>query len=193
MRLLAALVLILAAAAPAAAQSKVESFRTTYDSFFDAYMHETVYEFTVPEITGAERLQVANPPEVLVDVYWNSLRVWLINGALECLNFDQTDWIPWGTVTSYNYITSVRATVIAETCRMRLVFFNTARYSNASQKAAVRLNVSSTTGGWMRLTKVSRRDFANFSADSAAGSLSESSNVDLLRSRAAQEALRWER
>ena len=162
MRLFAALVLVLAVAAPAAAQSKVESFTTKYDSDLGFYIHETIYEFSLPPYYDESSVQSVNNTEVRVDLYWNTSRVWLIDGTIECWSENAGRWLPYAMTISTHYITTMRTAVFSDSCRVWLAFANDGddRYVNSSQKAAVRINVSSTSGGWMRLTKSSPRQFA---------------------------------
>ena len=162
MRLLAALVLVLAVAASAAAQSKVESFTTSYDSDLGFYIHETIYEFSLPPYYDDSSVQSVNNTEVRVDLYWNTSRVWLIDGTIECWSENADRWLPYAMTISTHYITTMRTAVFSDSCRVWLAFVNDNddRYVDSPQKAAVRINVSSTSGGWMRLTKSSPRQLA---------------------------------
>ena len=142
-------------ASSAAAQSRSESFSTRYDSSLDAFAYRTTYEFEVPPFTRDRTIQNILPSEVLIDLYWNTARVWLVASAVECWSDSSGDWVTYADTVAYSHFMSQRTTVFADECRVRLLFLNSSndRYVNSSQRAALRINVSSTTGGNLRLTK----------------------------------------
>ena len=142
-------------ASSAAAQSRSESFSTRYDSSFDAYAYRTTYEFEVPPFTRDRTIQNILPSEVLIDLYWNTARIWLVVSAVECWSDSSGDWILYADTVAYSHFMGLRTTVFTDECRVRLVFLNSSddRYVNSSQRGASRINVSSTTGGNLRLTK----------------------------------------
>lgn len=146
--------LLLALAAPAAAQSKSESFTTRYSSQYDAYTYETGYEFELPDI-GSNSYQVKSSRDLIVDIYYNTRRVLLIDAAIQCEEAPDGDWITWARLSSHTHMATLRSTVFAPTdqCRVTMLFLNSDPDARG-QRAAVRVNVASTTGGFMRLTKV---------------------------------------
>ena len=153
-RIIIALLLILAAL-PAAAQSKSESFSTRYNSDWDAYGYETTYEFEIPPHTNDRSIQNVLSSEIIVDLYWNTRRVWVIWATVECRSESGNRWTTYAETTSDHHFVSVRTAVFTDECRVRLAFLNHPgdAYKNSSQRASLRINVSSTTGGHLRLTK----------------------------------------
>lgn len=147
--------LLIVTAVPVAAQSKSESFSTRYDFDFDAYTHETTYEFEIPPYTRDRSIQNVLASEVIVDLYWNTPRVWLVQGRIECWSDTSADWIFYADTLSDHHFMNLRTAVFSDECRLHLIFLNdpSDRYRNSSQRAALRVNVSSTTGGNLRLTK----------------------------------------
>ena len=134
-------VAILSLALPAAAQSKLESFRTARNSDGD-YSHETSYSFTLPPRTSGHPLRVVD-----VDVYYNSRVVFMIAGV-SCGD------LRWGLTVSDSHFASIR-TIVAptagQTCRVDLVFGNNTG-STGPQSAALRMNVA--VDGMRTLTKL---------------------------------------
>lgn len=144
-------------ASSAHAQSKVERFTTTYDSAAEAYTHHTAYEFYLPDTYGSDEYQVATEPEIIADIYWNTRRVWIYEGGVACRNAQDTEWIVWSVFAAKNYMTQHRTWIPPERrCIFGLGFSNSPdeRYVNSAQKGAVRINVSVTSGGFMRLQKI---------------------------------------
>ena len=183
-RVLTVVVTVLLVAVPVAAQTKVESFTTEYNASFGGYLHVTAYEFTLPTPSVARVLQ-----EVLVDIYYNTRRVLLIDGAVQCRNTEDTDWLEWAATTADYYMASLRTGVSGGSgrrCQVVLAFTNnvSASYSNSPQSAAVRLNVS--RPGIQQLTK---RNPLDSLAGGAAGSFyAPLSDAYLQRLRARLEA-----
>lgn len=147
--------LLILTALPAAAQSRSETFSTRYDSEFDGYMYEATYEFSIPPYTRDSSIQNALASEVLVDLYWNTTRVWLVEARIECWNDTSGRRTLYADRVATDYFMNLRTTVFSDECRLRLVYLNhpSDRYRNSSQRASMRLKVSSTTGGNLRLTK----------------------------------------
>lgn len=107
----------------------------------------------MPDI-GSNSYQVRSAPELLVDIYYNTRRVWLLDGTIQCESSDG-DWLTWARLTSHTHMATIRSTVFPATdqCRVKMLFFNSVPDA-AGQRASVRVNVASTTGGFMRLSKV---------------------------------------
>lgn len=147
--------LLIVVAVPAAAQSRSESFSTRYDSGLDAYTWEATYEFEIPPYTRDRSIQNVLASEVIVDLYWNTSRVWLLQARIECWSESSGSWLLYADRVSDHHFMNLRTAVFSDECRLRLLFVNSVddRYQNSSQRAAVRVNVSSTTGGNLRLTK----------------------------------------
>ena len=155
-RSLALVVIVLLMAVPAMAQSKSESFATKFDANFDGYVHFTAYEFTLPTAGVAGALQ-----DAIVDVYYNTRRVWLVEMSVNCRNDADTRWIEWAATTADNHIASLRTGLAGGAgtrCQTVLAFANnpSERYVNSPQKAALRLNVS--VAGLERLVKTNPLD-----------------------------------
>ena len=151
MRLLAVVALIISLAVPVAAQSRVEQFTTAWDSDLSAYIHYTYYTFESPSMDD----QLDSSPQVLVDIYWTTLRVILLAAAVECWNEESQEWLTWGHAASTRHMASIRTEVPdGVTCSADLLFVNNPdeRWWSSAQSGAVRLNVSATPGGWMSVT-----------------------------------------
>lgn len=191
MRYTLLVLLLLSLAVPAAAQSTRETFTTAYNSALNVFLHETVYEFDIIDVEDASSQQAYAPTELLIDVYYNTKRIFLANLLLQCLSVsDGETWYTIGYTNSFNYMASMRSTAFAERCRIRYVFINFGdeRYRDNPQRGSVRLNVSSTTGGWMRLTKADGLIMETPDSDSMAANLREGIAV----AQAAQAAEQWE-
>ena len=178
-RILIALLLILVAV-PAAAQSRTESFTTRYSSQYDAYTHETAYEFEVQRM-GSNSYQVASAPELIVDIYYNTRRVWLLDGAIQCESSGGS-WTTWASLSSDTHMATIRSTVYPATdqCRIKMVFFNRDSDTGA-QRATLRVNVASTTGGFMRLSKVP--SWQLFSGGEGSSALTSTESLDRIADR----------